>query len=291
MTTPITSVGIFFFSGTGNTKIVAHLLVEKFKDKGIDVGIVKIEDILKDKSGLEPEKYDIIGIGYPIHAWNAPKIVFEFIKRLPESDKKVFIFKCPADPFMHGGATTMVRTRLAEKGYHVSYEKMIVMPSNVLIRYNDRLVKQLYNTAVHKTERMVEDILSRKVNLQKNGFLEQIVSRLFSKLEWLGTPFFGKDLSVSKSCNLCEECAKNCPTNNISRENDKMIFGWNCIVCLRCIYSCPVSAIRPRLYTFFILKEGYNIQGVIADPEIEGDFVSSTSKGYWSRLYDYMQED
>lgn len=291
MTNPTASVGIFYFSGTGNTEIVAHLLVERFMDKCSRVDIFKIEDILENEIEIEMERYNIIGIGYPIHALNAPRIVFEFIKRLQKADKKVFIFKCPADPFMNGGATTMVRTYLARKGYHVFYERLIVMSSNVLIRYDDRLTKQLYNAAVRKAEKTVDDVLAGKCNLQENGFFEKIATRLFSGLEWMGAPFFGKDLTVSESCNLCEVCVKNCPTANISRNNDKIIFGWNCMMCMRCIYTCPVSAIRPRLYRFFMLKEGYNILEIIADPEIKGDFVSSTTKGYWSRLYDYMQED
>jgi len=285
----IESVGMFYFSGTGNTGIVATLLAEEFRKKGLHVNTTKIEDVLKNTVQAEIEKYDIVGMGYPIHALNAPKIFFKFIKKLPAENKKTFIFKCSADPFMNGGTTSMVRTRLTQKGFHIFYEKLFVMPSNVLIQYNDELVKQLYDTAVCKAEKMAEDILSGKVNLQKNDIFSQIFTGLFSGLEWMGTPFFGKDLTVSDSCDLCEECVKNCPTGNIFKKGDKIKFGWKCVVCLRCVYNCPQKAIEPRLYKFFVLKE-YKIQKVINNPNIKGDYISKDTKGYYKHFYDYMTE-
>lgn len=283
------SVGIFYFSGTGNTEIVAHLLAKEF-EKSIPVELVKIEDILNGNTQVEPEKYDIIGIGYPVHALNAPKIIFDFIGELPAGDRRMFLFKTSADTFMRGGPTVMVRDKVTQKGYTVFYEGLVVMPSNVLVQYNDNLVKQLYNTAVKKAARMVDDILSGTVHLQEDGILSQMFAFFFSGLEWMGAPFIGKDLKVSSSCNLCNECVRICPTNNIHRINDTITFGWKCIVCLRCVYRCPQGAIEPRLYRFFVLKGGYSIQEIIDNPDIKGDYISQDTKGYFKRFYDYITE-
>ncbi len=282
------SVGICYFSGTGNTETVAHLLAKEF-EKSARVDVVKIEDVLKGVVRLTPEEYDIIGVGYPVHALNAPKIVFKFISQLPHGDKKMFLFKTSGDPFMRGGPTAMVRSRLCQKGYTVFYEGLVVMPSNVLIKYDDTLVKQLYNTAVKKAAKMAEDILSGTVKIQKDNIFSQVLAYLFSGLEWMGTPFIGKDLRVLPSCILCDECVRNCPTNTIARENNTITFGWGCIACMRCIYTCPVNAIKPRLYKFFALKE-YNIQKIIDDPTIKGDYVSKDTRGYFKRFYDYIME-
>ncbi|MGD2248845.1 MAG: EFR1 family ferrodoxin [Candidatus Methanofastidiosia archaeon] len=285
-----TSVGIYYFSGTGNTQCVATLLKKEFNQRKIHAHTIKIEDVLKGTHKLELKKYDIIGMGYPVHAFNAPKIFFEFIEKLPVGKKRVFLFKTSGDPFMDGGATTMVRNTITQKGYTVFYEQLIVMPANVLMQYDSRLIKQLYTTAEKKTEKMVDNILSGKVSLQKNSIVSRVITRIFSALEWMGTPFFGKDLRVLPSCNLCEECITHCPTQNITRKGNTITFHWNCIVCLRCIYTCPQHAITPRLYKFFVLKE-YNIQKVIDNPNIKGDFVTKYTKGIYKRFYEYMVKD
>ncbi|MBU7017116.1 MAG: hypothetical protein HXS44_06370 [Theionarchaea archaeon] len=281
------SAGIFYFSGTGNTRIVAHLFGKELENSGFKVETCEVENILKGKN-VDVTKYNIIGMGYPVHALNAPKIFFEFIKKLPSEDKKVFLFKTSGDPFMHGGPTTMVKNQLTKKGYHVFYEGLIVMPSNVLIRYNDNFVKQLYDAAVSKVEKMVQEILEGKKILQQDDIL-QIFAYLFSGLEWLGAPFFGKDLKVLPRCNSCSKCVRNCPKNNISEADGKIQFGWKCIMCMRCIHNCPVKAIEPRLYKFLVLKE-YTIQGIIRDPTIKGDFITRDTKGYFKRFYTYLKE-
>lgn len=290
MTNESCTVGIYYFSGTGNTEIVARLLGEEFKKKGCTVDITRIEDVLNNTVRQEMEKYALVGMGYPVHALNAPKIFFDFIEQLPFMQKKVFTFRCSADPFMKGGTTTMVRKRLHKKGYTVFYERLFVMPSNVLVGYADELIKQLYNAAVNKTGTMCEEVLSGKEFLQENDLLSQIIVRMFSGMEQAGAPLFGKDLTVSDSCTLCNQCVKNCPTNNISRINDTITFGWNCILCMRCVYSCPENAISPRLFRFFVLREGFNVQEVINDPAIKGDFVTTETKGYFKRFCDYLKQ-
>lgn len=286
------SIGIFYFSGTGNTKIVAELFEKEFKSNGANVKIIAIEDILRKRVPLVINKYDIIGMGYPIHAFNAPKIFFDFIDRIPFiKNKKTFTFKTSGDPWGYGGATIFVRDKLKSKGFDVFHENLIVMPANVVIKYNDNLVKQLYNTAIRKVKKMAEEILLGKVKLQKNSFLLKIFTRIFSTMESSGAKYFGKDLKVSKSCNLCEICIRNCPTNTIYKEDNKIMFNKDCALCMRCIYNCPKMAISPKFFKFFMIKDGYNIQKVINDPNIKGNFISSKTKGYFKHFYSYITED
>ncbi|MGC1120722.1 MAG: EFR1 family ferrodoxin [Candidatus Methanofastidiosia archaeon] len=223
------------------------------------------------------------------HAFNAPKLFFEFLDKMPPGQADVFLFKSSGDPFLEGGATTMVRDALTHKGYHVLYEELVVMPANCIVRYEDGLVKQLYNAAVLKTTKMAEEIVLGKVNLQKSGLFSRIVTVLFSTLEGMGAPFFGKHLKVLERCDLCGHCVKICPTGNIYRENKSIKFAWKCVMCLRCIYTCPQKAITPGVFKFFVLED-YNVERIISGPEIE-DFVSESTKGYYRRFYDYIIRD
>ena len=283
------SIGIFYFSGTGNTRIVADLFAKEFENKGCAVEIFAIDDILKNNINIDMEKYDIFGFGYPVHAFNAPRISFDFVKMLPTvKQKKTFVFKSSGDPFFNGGSNTIVRKSLMRKGYDVFNESLFVMPANVLLRYPDDMIKQLYNTAADNVKIEADAILSGIVCLQKNSLFLRAATVMFSGLEGFGARFFGKDLTVSKSCTLCEICVRKCPTRNICRQEKIITFGFKCTLCMRCMYACPEKAISPRFLKFFMIKNWYDFQKIINDPAIKGTYISSTTKGYFKHYYQYL---
>jgi len=285
----IQKIGIFYFSGTGNTKIVANLFANEFQNKGFDTNLFPIENILRKKLVSSMSDYDILGFGHPVHAFSAPKIFFDFLCRLPNvADKRTFTFKTAGDPLCHGGSTNLVRKHLNKKGYKVFHENLIVMPANVVVKYDDSLIKQLYDVAVKKVKRGTEEILLGKINLQKNNLWLKIGTYMFNKAESSGASYFGKYLIVSDLCNSCGKCIKECPTKNISKHNENVIFGNNCTFCMRCVYNCPERAISNKYMNFFVIKKGYNILNVINDPKIKGNYISHKTKGFFKHFYKYM---
>ena len=70
------------FSGTGNTHKVCRAIMGEWRASGVECKYVNIE---KDCEVRDPNSFDRMVIGYPVHAFNAPQIVFDFIKRLPVS--------------------------------------------------------------------------------------------------------------------------------------------------------------------------------------------------------------
>ncbi len=285
------SIGLFYFSGTGNTQAVAKLFANEFHESSAKVDIIKIEDILKSKRTPETRQYDMIGIGYPVHAFNAPRIIFNFIKTLPLSQqKKTFLFKTAGDHFIMGGATSMLRGRLKEKGYEVFHESLLVMPANILIKYDDRFSKQLCNRAISLVKTACNEILSEEVSLQKNSLPLRVFAKAVSGLENFGSRFLKLHFKVKKSCSLCGSCVKRCPMGNIRKSDDKISFGWNCLICMRCFYLCPSKAITLRVLGFIILKDGYKIEKIINDQDIKDDFVTEDTQGYYKRFYNYIHK-
>jgi len=257
------SIGIFYFSGTGNTEIVASLLEKELKNLGSEVDLIKIEDVLKSRVKADFKKYEVLGIGFPVHAFNAPRIVFDFIKLLPKSkDKEAFIFKTAGSPnFLNDAAGLGVKNKLLRIRYDVFYENLIIMPSNWSWGIDEWVQKRLCQEAIKETKKIASEIFEEKERFQKPGILARVASFIF-KIESFGAHFVAKDFVVLKSCNNCGICVDNCPTGNIYRKKGKIKFGWKCLLCMRCLYGCPKKAIVPIFWKFMVLKNGYDIKKV-----------------------------
>jgi len=286
------SIGIFYFSGTGNTKTVTYLLSEELQKKGCHVDIFAIDGILRTKNNPSLQSYDIVGFGYPVHAFNAPRIFFEYIRALPAGNqKKTFVFRSAGDPFMNGGSTALVRKILQRKGYDVFYERLFVMPSNVLIRYRDQLIKQLYMTAVRQVKTMATDTLNRTKRLQNNTIISTILTVGFSTMESIGARFFGKHLTITHMCNHCDICIRNCPTQNIFENAGRIQFDSHCVFCLRCIYGCPVQGIIPRYLKFLVIRPWFDVEKIGNDSVIKETYITQKTKGYFRHFYKYLSKE
>ena len=79
---------IYVFSGTGNTLAVAR---EYRTALSIETKISGIDET--SESFPSPDDYDLVGIGYPVHAFNAPPAVRRFCRKLrSNTSRPLFIF-------------------------------------------------------------------------------------------------------------------------------------------------------------------------------------------------------
>ena len=286
------SIGIYYFSGTGNTEIVAELLQASLQNQGHTARLLRIEDILKQKNELDTSQYDILGIGCPIYGFDLPQIVYRFIQALPTAKgQKTFCFQTASDFVeLNRVASYTARKELGQKGYDVFYQRIICMSPNWTLKYDERLIRQLYNAAVHKTQRMAGDILSDRERLPKSNILSRGLAKISSWGERWGARTFVRDLYASDACTHCNMCVQNCPVENITWDGDRLVFGPDCLWCMRCVYRCPTQAISARLYKFVIVRGGFDPRQVIDNPDIEQEYVTEKTRGYFGRFRRYFQD-
>ena len=91
---------LFYFSGTGNTQKIVQTYKEALEQEGALVTLGPLPDENGELSHVQFDDFDMIGFGYPIHAFNAPANVLAFAKSLPRMDtvKKGFIVKSSGEP-------------------------------------------------------------------------------------------------------------------------------------------------------------------------------------------------
>ncbi len=241
-------IALFYFSGTGNTELICEKFKELFPETAGSVELFPIEQILLKKANVDYAKYNALGFAFPVHAFNAPRIFYDFLAELPEGNSRsCFIIKNSADRAMYGGSTMSIRKQLLAKGYKPTYEKLILMVSNLVSRPNDKEIRKIVLKAEKQISIIISELISNKKNLHHYGIFNAVVSKLSSWFEdRLMTPFFGKKLYANENCIHCGKCFYLCPTHNVSETDRDIHFGTNCLMCMRCVYNCPADAIEVK---------------------------------------------
>ena len=291
---------IYCFSGTGNTKLVSKMLANALSVYNIATDISLI-DYTAYKKGTypSPNDYDIVGVSYPIYGFNAPFLVNRFVKHLPRSSKyqKAFIIKTSGEPFkMNHHSSSIIKRYLKHKGYDVRYEKHFLMPYNIMFRYPDSLVKQMYLYAKEYTKVSAKHIKNGDRCLLHGLPLGWIVY-VIAKLVWIGGPIIGKTYHINKSrCIKCNLCVNNCPMNNIklNKKTGFPKFGKHCMICMRCVMYCPHNAINAGILNPWKVNGSYNFDSIVKDNTISSDYVNKITSGYFklfNKYFDLMDID
>ena len=110
-------VVLYVFSGTGNTLKVASLIKQNLN---ADVTVYRFS--AKSGKAPSPEGFDLVGIGYPIHAFNAPEPVLKFVNSLPEvAYRRAFIFKTSGEGLHLNDCSSQKCIKImSKKGYDVT---------------------------------------------------------------------------------------------------------------------------------------------------------------------------
>ncbi len=247
-----------YFSGTGNTKKVVDKFAELYKEGEIDV--VKIENNDLDMS---LEGYDALGIAYPIHAFNAPSIVVDFVKKIQKQKvkKQLFIIKTSGEPLALNNISSYKICKLLKKrNFLLTNEYHLIMPYNIIFRHTDEMAYNMWQTAQGMMPVIHHEITTGKKAKLKYIFMGHFLAWVF-RIEFWGGRFNGKKYKVNSKCIHCGKCARMCPVGNITiDENGKFHFGDKCIMCMRCSFHCPTNAIKIGLFEKWKVWGAYHFE-------------------------------
>lgn len=249
---------IYVFSGTGNTKKACELYKKEFEANGVETAIYHI------KAGFDqmpnPNEYELVGIAYPIHGFNAPALVLDFARALPAAavaDKEYFVLKTSGEPLKINNVSSIkLNSILKKKGYKATSEYHYVMPYNMIFRHTDdmayRMLSALEGLAPIEAREVLEKKEHRLDKIPFGAFVSWVV-RIEHPAMKVNGRFFKVD---GNKCISCGMCANNCPVGNIKiGEDGRFLFGGECIMCTRCSFSCPTDAFN------IALLNGWRVNG------------------------------
>jgi flavodoxin/ferredoxin len=282
---------LYVFSGTGNTFNVAKLYQNYFAERGHEVDIYRIS--AQSAKAPLPDEYDLVGFGYPIHAFNAPQPFVKFCKGLPDvQGKKAFFFKSSGEGLHLNDCSSQKAYKiLKKKGFVILSEQHIVMPYNMIYRHTDGMAKQMWIYAKAITKWHVAEILDGKTEKVKQPLYKTWYAPIF-RIEWSFAKLHGHLFKVDKKkCIHCGKCLSACPMKNITQdENGKISFHGNCALCMACSFGCPKNAIHIGIFKFWKVHGSYQVQKLAADDSIPFPYINGKEKGIYKLYRKYYRE-
>jgi len=256
-------ITIIYFSPTGN---VLHLAKKLANHLELDHATILPLEFTQVKD-LKRNMHLILL--YPVHGFNAPRTVKRFVNNLaPNQYEYISLIGVGCtNNWMNNAVSSDLRKPLNLIGYHIIVDEILAMPLTFIMNFpeqtNKLLIKESQNRILEISASIIQLKKSKKQLLKRSKILN-----FLGKAEQFAARLFGLELYADKSCNSCGICWKNCPENNITQgKSGKPTFGFNCLMCMRCIYNCHQQSISPRFSKFIPIKKGYSLSKYLEDNE------------------------
>ncbi len=252
----VKKVILFWFSGTGNSKLIASWFSELAVQKGIDCQTYDIDKTDVHLLAAIPDD-TLIGFISPVHGFNFPQKALNFIRHFPKSRNRFFLMNTRGaarigkwvTPGLTGIAFFVSSFWLIRKGYTIVGWIPFDMPSNwisihpALGKRSSTFIRDKMNLKVKK--HAVKIFSGGTDFLACRDLVQDILIFPVSLAYYLGGRFFfAKSFYASPACNLCGLCIRECPVQAIRKIDGWPYWTFKCESCMRCMNSCPQKAIE-----------------------------------------------
>ena len=242
---------IFYFSGTGNTWLMADHINAKLNEQGIESKCYSIETLTEEESNKLINDSEHLIIGYPIYGSEAPEPMKRFIENMPklESEKTISVFCTQA--FFSGDGGSYLEDTFKAKNYLLRQTREFNLSNNFYVPTFVRAFKVGGQNKINKrkekafkhSDEFIEAIIKEEQLIKTIGFFSGKFARLQRKEVHKHIKKVNDSFSVEESCIHCNLCVKLCPMENIYDKEGQITFEDNCAACMRCYQACPKSAI------------------------------------------------
>lgn len=231
---------VFYFSGTGNSLYAAKKIAGYLGESLVNISIAMQDGILPEISAGET-----IGFVFPIYAWSAPKMVFDFIKRIDANGHYLFAVGT------YGQNVGRFDLIFEREDIHLNSAFALNMPNNYILVWDKMKQDKCLAAADRRIEKICGTICRREnlIDIQcvLNGNPVSEAEVAFApemNAQWSRTLDDVSDFYVTAACTGCGTCERVCNGRAITLVDGKPVWSEGCTKCLACLHLCPKQAIQ-----------------------------------------------
>ena len=272
---------LLYYTGTFNTRYITNIIEKRLVLAGFRVDKLEIDGFTKP---ISLANYDLIGLGYPIYAFNTPKIFIKYLKALKfNNSAKYFIYKNSGETYAANNSSSWQIKHILKKNKCIlKNEHHFVMPYNIHFRFEDNCIKEMLHYDDKLADILVYEITHDIEKVIKSNWVYNFNSWLFL-IQRFGAKINHSFYTVNYDrCIHCNLCVNTCPTKNIEVKPDgKLRFKNDCQMCMRCSLNCPKDAIKIGLLEMWHVNKPYNFKKILNDEKLDGHFIHDDQKGFF----------
>ncbi len=230
---------IYFFSGTGNSLLVAEKLGALLADEVCDMACSVF--------GSD----DVVGFVFPVYAWGLPTVVEEFLKSVPEEPVPSYFYSVMTCGDDIGYADRLADRLLKKKwGRELDAAFSVRMPNTYVClpgfdvdpqelaerKVADTIGRLPYLAACIEDKAAVREVVRGDVAWVKTYIIRYVFN---------ATLVTDRYFRITKEkCVGCGKCRKSCPLGNVGILDGHPFWRGHCAGCLACYHVCPRHAIE-----------------------------------------------
>jgi ferredoxin len=232
---------VFYFTGTGNSLVVARDVAEQLEGH-----LTAIPSVV-NKEGIQAEA-EIIGVVFPVYMRGVPLIVKRFVKKLRDLEGR-YVFAVATHGGRPGVTINIFKKEIEKSKGKLSAGFAVQMPGNYIPMYDaveEKRQRKMFEDAKERTRCIVKCVVEGQKDVMDfgRGFATFLLSGTVNHLVSRNIPKMDKRFHLDNTCSHCGICKKVCPVNNIDLIHGKPFWKGHCEQCLSCLQWCPETAIQ-----------------------------------------------
>ena len=233
---------LLYFSATGNTRYVMHVLAEKLMAHHALVSCLDMEE-----NDHITESMDYLVIGYPKYCEKVPPYVETYVRNcLIKQPVEIPTLLMTTQVGPTKVCTHPLRKILKEKNYYVVGGDYVMLANNFFLhgfkQTDAKVLKKRVEAATKQLETLATAIVTATPPQQIMTKSQDLMGYYMGSLYYKCRYYVLKQLTVDTSCVGCGTCAKRCPLQNIKLDQHQPQLGERCMLCTRCLNECPKQA-------------------------------------------------